>query len=98
MNFNTLTKRAPVRLALFILIYLLAAALLFWVIGDDWSMTAARHESVSPTYLLSENSTVSQTLTLSMDAAETINLYPHFSSHDRTGSVSFSITKENEVL
>lgn len=87
-----------VRLAAFVAVFLLLAAGIYWVIGDDWAVTAVHTDSVSMGYLLPAESTVSQTLELPMDGLESLTFTPHFDAAEAAGTVVLSLTGGDDLL
>lgn len=86
------------RLGCFMLIYLLLAAVMYWVVRDDWSVTAVKTDSVSMGYLLPAGSEVMQAVTVNMDGLEIIDFIPHFDQQERTGYVTLALMDGENVL
>lgn len=91
-------KKFMVRLAAFTVIFALLAAGLYWIIRDDWAMTAVETDAVSRGYLLPAGSQVSQSLTLPMDGLESLTIVPHFDGGERVGTATVSLLSQNNVL
>lgn len=91
-------KPFPVRLAVFVVVFVLLAAGVYWIIKDDWTLTAVQTESVSMGYLLPGGSTVSQTVELPMDGLESIAITPHFDEVEQVGTVTISLLDEETLL
>jgi len=84
-------KRFPARLGLFMLIYLLLASVLFWVVKENWSITAVKTDPVSMGYLLPAGSEISQTISVDMDGLEMLEFTPHFDQQERVGHVTLAL-------
>lgn len=91
MQLKQWAKCFPARLCLFMLVYLLAASVLYWVVKDNWSITAVKTDAVSMGYLLPAGSEVSQSISVNMDGLETLEFTPHFDQQERTGHVTLSL-------
>lgn len=86
------------KLGCFMIIYLLLAAVMYWVVKDNWSMTAVKTDSVSMGYLLPAGSEVTQAINVNMDGLEIIDFVPHFDQQERTGHVTLALTEGDNVL
>ncbi|MGN0763247.1 MAG: hypothetical protein ACI4MK_07655, partial [Aristaeellaceae bacterium] len=86
------------RLGMFTLIYLLLALVMYWVVAEDWSRTAARTDSVTMSQLQPENAVVEQTFTAEMDVLQQVSITPHFNNVERSGSALLSVFSGGELL
>ena len=84
-------------LTIFIAAYLLVAAVLYWVVADDWTRTVVKTDTVTQGQLLPTDAVVTQTFTGEMDQIDSIQLIPRFSSEAPHGSILVSLY-ENETL
>lgn len=91
-------KRFMVRLVAFMAAFLLLAAGAYWIIKDDWALTAVQTDSVSMGYLLPAGSEVAQAIDLPMDGLERVTIVPHFDTAERDGQVTVSLLDGSEVL
>lgn len=91
MQLKQRAKSLPAKLGLFILVYLLLASVMYWVVKDNWSITALKTDSVSMGYLLPAGSEVTQSITVDMDGLERLAFTPHFDQQTRTGHVTLSL-------
>lgn len=98
LNLKTQMKRPGGRIAAFVLIYLAVAALLFWIVADDWSMTAVQTDSVQMGRLLPENAVVEQQFAATMDCLEQIRVAPFFYHEEHAGSMRIAILEEDVLL
>ena len=92
------TKHFPARLSLFVLAYLLLTSVLFWVVKENWSITAVKTDSVSMGYLLPAGSEVCQTIEVNMDGLEKLTFTPHFDQQERSGYVMLSLMEGETVV
>lgn len=81
-----------------ILVYLLLAAGMYWIVENDWSITAVKSDSVSQGYLLPAGSEITQRFQASMDGLDEITLIPHFDQAEHTGNVTLSLMDQGSVL
>lgn len=91
-------KQFMVRLAAFMVIFMLLAAGVYWIIRDDWTLTAVETDAVSRGYLLPAGSQVSQSLSLPMDGLEILTIVPHFDTEERAGTATLSLLAQDSVL
>ncbi len=92
------TKQFGMRLAAFIAAFVLLAACAYWIIRDDWVLTAVKTDSVSMGNLLPAGSQVSQALSLPMDGLESITIVPHFDTAAPEGQVTFTLLDGETIL
>lgn len=86
------------RLAAFMAAFMLLAAGVYWIVKDDWTLTAVQTDSVSMGYLLPAGSTVSQAVDTPMDGLNSISITPHFDTAERAGTVTFSLLDGDDLL
>ena len=91
-------KNFLIRLGIFVLAYLLLAAGLYWIVEQDWSITAVKAGGVSQGYLLPANSEISQQFQAEMDGLDKFTLIPHFDQAERTGIITLRLLDENAVI
>lgn len=83
---------------MFTLIYLLLALVMYWVVAEDWSMTAVLTDSVTMSQLQPENAVVEQTFTAEMDVLQQVSITPHFNTAERSGSAQLSVYAGDALL
>lgn len=98
MNLKRWFKRPAGRLAAFVLIYLMVAAVMFWIIADDWSSTVVKTDAVIMSQLLEEDAVVEQQFTASMDSLEQITFTPHFNDAQPSGSIAITLLENKTLL
>lgn len=86
------------RLLIFSFAFLVIIGVFYWVVADDWTMTAVETDTVSQSVLLPADSVVEQQFTSAMDGIEEITLIPHFDLNERAGSISFALYDGQEAL
>lgn len=91
-------KKFMVRLVAFVAAFMLLAAGVYWIIKDDWTLTAVQTDSVSMGYLLPAGSEISQTIEIPMDGLEHVTVVPHFDMAEREGQATFSLLEGDTVL
>lgn len=85
------------KIGLFILIYLACASLLFWIVKEDWSMTAISKETVKPGFLmeeLSDGSLVQQTFHADVDTINQISVQPYILETDDAAQIRFTLASK----
>ena len=80
------------------LVYLLLAAVLFWIVKDNWSITAVKTDSVAMGYLLPAGSEVGQVVQTNMDSLEAFEITPHFDQQERIGYVTLMLQDGEAIL
>jgi len=80
------------------LLFLTLTGIFYWVVADDWTMTAVETDTVSQSMLLPAGGVVEQRFISEMDGVEEIALIPHFDSNEHTGSISLTLYDGEEVL
>lgn len=91
-------KNFLIRLGIFVLVYLLLAAGLYWIVERDWSITAVKAGGVSQGYLLPANSEISQQFQAEMDGLDEFTLIPHFDQEEHTGVITLRLLDEDVVV
>ena len=86
------------RLGMFTLIYLLLALVMYWVVAEDWSITAVLTDAVTMSQLLPENAVAEQTFTAEMDVLQQVSVTPHFNTAERSGSAMLSVLAGDDLL
>jgi len=97
MNLKSWLQRPSGRLSAFVLIYMVIALVMFWIIADDWSITAVETDAVLTSQLLEENAIVEQQFTARMDCLERLAITPHFNAQP-VGSITLSLLENGTVL
>ncbi len=92
------SKSFWMRIGSMMLIYLVLAAGMYWVVADDWSVTAVKVDSVSQGYLLPVNSEITQHFQTKMDGLDQITLVPHFERKERSGNVDLYLMNQDTML
>ncbi|MGN0971637.1 MAG: hypothetical protein ACI4OY_06745, partial [Aristaeellaceae bacterium] len=98
MNKTQWLKSRWSRLGALTLIYLLLALVMYWVVAENWSMTAVQTDSVTMGQLLPENALVEQTFAADMDCLQRVSITPHFNTAERSGSAHLSVFAGEELL
>lgn len=92
------SKSFWMRIGSMMLIYLVLAAGMYWVVAQDWSVTAVKVDSVSQGHLLPANSEITQHFQTNMDGLERFTLVPHFEQEERIGSVTLCLMNQDTIL
>jgi len=98
MNRKCWMDSFPKKLGVFVLLYLLAALVMYWVVADDWTRTAAKTDTVTMSQLLPENAVVEQRFVNQMDCIESLFLIPHFNTAEHSGEAKLSLLAEGNLL
>lgn len=86
------------KLSIFLIAYLIFAAVMYWVIKDDWTRTAVEDTTVSASILLPNNALVTQKQMAQMECIERISFVPHFYTTERSGNIKLSIASGEDLL
>ena len=84
-------------IGLFAVIYLICASLLFWIVREDWSLTAISKETVKPAFSveqLSSGSMLQQTFHAEVDTIGKINVWPRVSETDENAQIRFTLSSQ----
>ena len=94
MNIAKLRQSFGGKLLLFSLAFFAIIGLFYWIVADDWTMSATETDTVSQSILLPEGSAASQTFTSTVDGLEWLSLTPHFETSHPAGAVALAITDD----
>lgn len=98
MNPPNTAKQFRRQLGILILSFLVLAGVMYWIVADDWALTAVRTDTVSMGYLLPADGEVSQQISVAMDGLEAITVVPHFDAAERSGQVTFTLADEEGTV
>ncbi len=98
MKFKHWLNSFPKKLGFFVLLYLLAALVMYWVVADDWTRTAVTTDTVTMSQLLAENAVVEQQFVNQMDCIESLFLTPHFNTAEPSGEAKLSLLDAGNLL
>lgn len=91
-------KNFLIKLGVFVLVYLLLAAGLYWIVERDWSIAGVKAGGVSQGYLLPADSEISQYFQAKMDGLDEITVIPHFDQEERIGCVTLRLLDRDTVV
>lgn len=86
------------KIGIFVLVYLLAAMVFYWIIAEDWSVSGVKTGSVSQGFLLPANAEISQQLQMDMDGLNELTLIPHFDQAEHSGSITLRLSEQEAVI
>lgn len=85
------------KLLLFSLAFFAVVGLFYWVVAEDWTMSAVETDTVSQSILLPAGSVAQQEFDSIVDGLEWLSVTPHFETSHPAGTATFTICDDQGV-